>query len=57
MRDLIITVRVSVVEKRRLTRAARREGCPISDLVRWALRQELAGSGDKAAERLNQTGQ
>jgi hypothetical protein len=57
MRDLVITVRVSGVEKKRLTKAARREGCPISDLVRWALRQELAGPGDKAAGRLNQTGQ
>jgi hypothetical protein len=51
MRDLIISIRVSGVEKRRLMIAARRAGCPISDLVRWALRRELAGPYDKGVGR------
>jgi hypothetical protein len=57
MRDEVVTIRVSRIEKRKLTRAAKKEGCPLSDLVWWALRHELAGSGDKAPERLNQAGQ
>jgi hypothetical protein len=57
MRDEVITIRVSRIEKRRLTRNAKREGCPLSDLVRWILRSELADPNDKAAGRLNQAGQ
>jgi hypothetical protein len=55
MRNEIISIRLSRVEKRRLAGAAEKEGCPVSDLIRWALRRELAGGlNDKAAEGRNQ---
>jgi hypothetical protein len=58
MRNEIISVRLSRIEKRRLTDAAKKEGCPVSDLIRWSLRHELAAAlYDKAAGRLNQAGQ
>lgn len=59
MRREFIAVRVSLVEKGRLQKAARRLGCPISDLVRWALRRELAEAPktERVSQRLNQTGQ
>lgn len=59
MREKFLAVRLSRVEKSRLERAARRLGCPLSDLVRWALRRELAEipKTEPPAGRLNRTEQ
>lgn len=54
MRDEVVTIRVSRIEKRRLKRAAKKQGCPVSDLVRWIIRSELADPSDKATGRLDQ---
>ncbi len=45
MREQFMAIRLSLVEKTRLQKEARRQGCPVSDLVRWALRRELSDSG------------
>jgi hypothetical protein len=49
MREKILAIRVSKVEKKRLEKEARRQGCPLSDLVRWALRRELSEKTDPTA--------
>jgi predicted DNA-binding protein len=42
MRDRIMSIRFSEKEKERLEEAAKEMGCPQADVVRWALRRELA---------------
>ena len=59
MRDRIMSIRFSEKEKKRLEEAAREMGCPQADVVRWALRRELAEpvETDPAADRMNMVGQ
>lgn len=42
MRSQIMSIRFSEKEKERLEEAAKEMGCPQADVVRWALRRELA---------------
>ena len=58
MREEIVSIRVSSVEKKMLKKAAREMGCPLSDAIRWALRRELAETPkiDQAARTPNQAG-
>jgi hypothetical protein len=42
MRKIIVGFRLSKIEKNMLTKAARKMGCCLSDVIRWALRRELA---------------
>lgn len=58
MREEIVSIRVSSVEKKMLKKAAREMGCPLSDVIRWALRRELAEAPkiDQAARTANQAG-
>jgi hypothetical protein len=42
MRPIVVGFRLSEIEKRLLDKAAKRMGCPVSDVIRWTLRRELA---------------
>ena len=58
MRPIIVGFRLSKLEKKLLARAARKRGCPISDVVRWALHRELneIPKSDLPAGGINQAG-
>lgn len=43
MRSEIVSIRLSQVEKKRLKKAAKKNGIPISDLIRRLLWKQLAG--------------
>jgi hypothetical protein len=59
MRPIIVGFRLSKIEKKLLAKAARKRGCPISDVVRWALHRELTEipKTGQPAGGLNQRGQ
>lgn len=41
VRPFVLGFRVSKIERKFLTRAAKKRGIPLSDLIRYALRAEL----------------
>jgi hypothetical protein len=44
IRPFVLGFRVSKIERKFLTRAAKKRGIPLSDLIRYALRAELEAS-------------
>jgi hypothetical protein len=51
VRPFIMAFRVSKIERKFLSRAAKKRGIPLSDLIRYALRAELeATMVDRSAE-------
>jgi hypothetical protein len=44
VRPIVLGFRVSKIERKFLTRAAKKRGIPLSDLIRYALRAELEAS-------------
>lgn len=51
VRPIVLGFRVSKIERKFLTRAAKKRGIPLSDLIRYALRAELeATKVDRSVE-------
>jgi hypothetical protein len=44
VRPFVLGFRVSKIERKFLTRAAKKRGIPLSDLIRYALRAEIEGA-------------